>query len=1392
MEKKILNIFWIILLLMNIPLSLAFSMQKIGQSIRLPFPNDQTILGVGGLTYDKDTNIWTASSENIPGSIVSEKYPISSIPRIYHMMLDFQTGSIVFVNNEGPILINPMEGLKIEDIAMASKTFGNDSNEKEFWLVSEANSHLVKTSTFFSKDFGAPDLSTYDPDTFVTSRLVRVDGNTGVILEEAHIPDFAQWDQHHDWDGTKCLGDRPFQGLHALTITPSSEEGKYDDLMYVGIQSALYQDGPTPNDFQGSATRILVYGLDYNNSLSSSTAKFLKSYRYDTSQLTLESYQKGARHFNALFSILAINETSLIVGECEDFFGFAIEGHKVVNRLFYVELDEKKTVDHCASLLECDVPAPVKRLIWEQNDDKQLDGIAWGPVLKDSSNQSYPTLALTFEDDANFGVHFELFTFNLEELLSAEVWLGADSTDYLLKNRIIAVSISVTIVVVLVVVQALGMRHISLHSKPKSVITSKLSTTQGRHRVSISTRPCIEQLDKGNKSRMWTFSNYALLSAMLNSFLVGGITFGFSGMLLILRKEGTYAESCACGSFCSKEKEQLAFISTIGFAIAIGSRLFIGMFLDSQGPKCTALMCSMVSFSGVLLLAVNPKENLRDIFMPAWVLLSLGGSGLHLSGFHFTNLFKEDGKKTASAAISAAFGASSAVFPIMQVFNQYAGVHLQDMAIFYAVIVFFIGVNNFLIQPWKKVQPGIPFKPEFKVWRPTWWKRGLKNKPLLASALVQAARFEMLGETLCYSMSLLLLTHFLSTSAQLMYEKGDKPFTSNPNDWTDYMIARMAGWFNSLGFLWFPLVQIMVTNLRWSSSYLILLLVNISIVVIILVTSLELQILGFLLLSMARLMLFSFHHGYILDTFGIEHFGTLNGISSLIAAMVGLLSYPLQLFALSTSFSISFIPIGLGIILSFVFPFIIRRRPLLNWAETVAFEPHKFRYPQNLNEVVALVKSPHKIRCAGAMHSCAPLIVSEGIILSLDHLNQILEIDVKRMTVKAQAGVKVHELCEALAPHGLAMGTLGTVDWQTIAGAVMTGTHGGSLTVQSMHTFINSYKLVKPDGNLITVNKESDPVLFSAMAPSMGVFGVVIEVEVQCVPLEYLEARMEAISFDDLILKFENIMKTNKYARVVVYSSIMKATVWTANPVNRGEAVARGATRSNGYINFRDENEKAWLEQFLLHCNRKSYEKADNLLHKVLNSQLKRLHHYEGQYNHVLCKERNNGIPHADIEFNFDFMKNKEVLEAVKKYCMSKRIPYYNFECRTTQRDDAMLSCCYGRDSMWIDFQAKNSVSRQFFGEIEAVLKPIGFRKHWAKGMDNTDPKYVLSQFPKAGQFIKLMEAFDPDGKFRNQEGNSWYRMMSMELGNQDVNNLKNTEEGCYYNNNAYDYKTHM
>jgi hypothetical protein len=215
------------------------------------------------------------------------------------MKLDFEDASVQFILDE-PIVVRPDTGLKLEGLAIVAEDgFSSfiDPIDKDIWLASESHSHLAKTSKFLSKDFGPPDLSSFDRETFSSSRLVRVNGATGDILEEATLPPFVLWDLEYDWESTNCVGERPFAGLHALSIVPSSNPD-YKSIMFAAYQTALYQDGSSPTDFSESATRILVYGLTSLNDeddRTSKTASYLKSYRYDTSKLTLKSYQKGSR-----------------------------------------------------------------------------------------------------------------------------------------------------------------------------------------------------------------------------------------------------------------------------------------------------------------------------------------------------------------------------------------------------------------------------------------------------------------------------------------------------------------------------------------------------------------------------------------------------------------------------------------------------------------------------------------------------------------------------------------------------------------------------------------------------------------------------------------------------------------------------------------------------------------------------------------------------------------------------------------------------------------------------------------------------------------------------------------------------------------------------------------
>ena len=69
------------------------------------------------------------------------------------------------------------------------------------------------------------------------------------------------------------------------------------------------------------------------------------------------------------------------------------------------------------------------------------------------------------------------------------------------------------------------------------------------------------------------------------------------------------------------------------------------------------------------------------------------------------------------------------------------------------------------------------------------------------------------------------------------------------------------------------------------------------------------------------------------------------------------------------------------------------------------------------------------------------------------------------------------------------------------------GTHGGSLFKTGIHAYCLEYKLVKHDGELITI-KKGDPD-FEFICPSMGTMGILVEIVIQCNPRYRLEAELK-------------------------------------------------------------------------------------------------------------------------------------------------------------------------------------------------------------------------------------------------------------------------------------------
>jgi xylitol oxidase len=90
-------------------------------------------------------------------------------------------------------------------------------------------------------------------------------------------------------------------------------------------------------------------------------------------------------------------------------------------------------------------------------------------------------------------------------------------------------------------------------------------------------------------------------------------------------------------------------------------------------------------------------------------------------------------------------------------------------------------------------------------------------------------------------------------------------------------------------------------------------------------------------------------------------------------------------------------------------------------------------------------------------------------------------------------------------------------------------------------------------------------------------------------------------------------------------------------------------------------------------------------------------------------------------------------------------------EIRTVAADDLWLSPSYGRDSVAFHFTwVKDAAAvTPVVGAIEEALLPLDARPHWGK-VFTVEPAQVIGRYERAEDFRRLMDEFDPAGKFRN------------------------------------------
>jgi len=254
------------------------------------------------------------------------------------------------------------------------------------------------------------------------------------------------------------------------------------------------------------------------------------------------------------------------------------------------------------------------------------------------------------------------------------------------------------------------------------------------------------------------------------------------------------------------------------------------------------------------------------------------------------------------------------------------------------------------------------------------------------------------------------------------------------------------------------------------------------------------------------------------------------------------------------------------------------------WAKTYSSLPELFIQPESVEEIEKVVRLARvcrrRIATTGCGHSPSDITCTSSWLVNLDNFNKVLSIDKETGLCVTQAGIRLFDFCEQLDRAGLAMPSLGSINEQSIAGAISTGTHGSSLRHGLVSESIVALKITLASGETKSCSPDENPDLFRAALLSLGALGIITEVTFQAVPAFSLSWDQTIDSDQRIFDQWDNVLwNQSDFVRVWWFPYMRRAVVWKADVVDQDDL-------SSGKVKHRDPPKSyydSWLGYYVYH-----------------------------------------------------------------------------------------------------------------------------------------------------------------------------------------------------------------
>lgn len=154
-----------------------------------------------------------------------------------------------------------------------------------------------------------------------------------------------------------------------------------------------------------------------------------------------------------------------------------------------------------------------------------------------------------------------------------------------------------------------------------------------------------------------------------------------------------------------------------------------------------------------------------------------------------------------------------------------------------------------------------------------------------------------------------------------------------------------------------------------------------------------------------------------------------------------------------------------------------------------------------------------KVTPAGARHSMGGQTFSRGgVVLDMRGFNQI-SVDKERRVLRAQSGALWKDIQELLDREGLSMKAVQSINIFSVGGTLSVNAHGIAHDPGPIAPTIRSMRVMTSDGLVHETSPTQEPDLFGHVLGGYGLFGVILDVEIDVMPNEIYRLKTDYMDY---------------------------------------------------------------------------------------------------------------------------------------------------------------------------------------------------------------------------------------------------------------------------------------